>query len=205
MGVNYIHMSFNTEEITRLIRHRRSIYPIQYSGEMVKKEVITEMLENATWAPTHKLSQPWRFVVFTGDGLRRLADFMSSLYKKVTEADGTFEEKKFKMLSTKPLMASHIIALGMVRDGKERLPEIEEIEAVASAAQNMQLTAAAHGLGSYWGSGGITYFEEAKEFFGLGPKDKLLGFMYVGTPKEGRWPRSKRKPLEEKVVWVEDL
>lgn len=204
MSANDTDMSFNTEEITRLIRHRRSIYPVQYSGEIVKKEIIDEMLENATWAPTHKLTQPWRFVVFTGDGLKKLAEFMSALYKKTTEANGSFEEKKFKMLSTKPLMVSHIIAMGMVRDEKERLPEIEEIEAVASAAQNIQLTAAAHGVGTYWGSGGITYFEEAKEFFGLRPQDKLLGFMYVGMPKEGRWPRSKRKPVEEKVEWIID-
>ena len=107
------------------------------------------------------------------------------------------------MLNTKPLMASHVIAIGMKRDEKERLPVVEEIEAVASAAQNMQLTAAAHGVGTYWGSGGVTYFEEAKEFFGLGPKDKLLGFLYVGMPKEGRWPRSKRKAIEDKVQWVE--
>jgi nitroreductase len=198
-------MEFNTNEVTRLIRHRRSLYPVQYSGESVRREVIQEMLENATWAPTHKLTQPWHFVVFTGDGLKKLADFMSDLYKNVTTANGTFEEKKFKTLSNKPLMASHIIALGMKRDEKERLPEIEEIEAVASAAQNMQLTATAHGVGCYWGSGGITYFEEAKPFFNLGPKDKLLGFLYVGIPKEGRWPRSKRKPVEEKVIWVDSL
>jgi len=197
-------MNFNTEEITKLIRHRRSIYPVQYSGDIVPRAVIEEMLENATWAPTHKLTQPWRFVVFTGDGLQKLATFMSSFYKEVTQADGTFEEKKFNTLASKPLMASHVIAIGMVRDEKERLPEIEEIEAVAGAVQNMQLTAAAHGVGCYWGSGGITYFEEAKSFFGLGQKDKLLGFMYVGMPKEGRWPRSKRKPLEEKVEWVID-
>jgi len=65
----------------------------------------------------------------------------------------------------------------------------------------MQLTASAYGIGCYWGSGGITYFEEAKEFFGLGEKDRLLGFLYMGIPKS-RWPGSKRKPLTEKVVWV---
>jgi nitroreductase len=198
-------MEFNSDEITRLIRHRRSVYPVQYSGETVSREIIQEMLENATWAPTHKLTQPWRFIVFTGKGLNKLADFMSALYEKVSTANGKYEEKKFKMLSTKPLLASHIIALGMKRDEKERVPVIEEIEAVASAAQNMQLTAAAHGVGCYWGSGGITYFEEAKPFFGLESKDKLLGFLYIGWPKEGRWPRSKRKPVEEKVTWVDTL
>jgi nitroreductase len=194
--------TFNTAEISKLIRHRRSVYPVQYSGETIKKEIILEMLENANWAPTHKLSEPWRFSVFTGDGLKKLGDFMSALYKKVTTANGTFDEKKYGKLQSKPLLASHVIAVGMMRDEKERIPEIEEIEAVACAVQNICLTAAAHGLGCYWGSGGVTYFEEAKPFFELGPKDRLLGFIYMGIPK-GRWPRSKRKPVEEKVRWVE--
>lgn len=196
-------MNNDIETLNRLIRHRRSIYPAQYSGEPVKREVIDEMLGNAIWAPTHKLTEPWRFVVFTGEGLKKLAFFMSDLYRRVSESRGNFEQKNYDNLAQKPLLASHVIAIGMARDEKERLPEVEEIEAVACAVQNMYLTAAAHGVGCYWGSGGITYFEEAKEFFGLGPKDHLLGFLYVGMPKEGRWPGSRRKPLEEKVRWVE--
>ena len=193
---------FNTSEISRLIRERRSIYPAQYSDEIIPKEIIDEILENANWAPTHKLSEPWRFTVFTGDGLKKLADFMSELYKTVATKKGTFEEKNYETLQSKPLLASHIIAIGMKRDEKERLPEIEEIEAVACAVQNMYLTASAHGVGCYWGSGGVTYFEDAKAFFGLEPKDKLLGFLYLGMPK-GKWPGSKRKPIQDKVTWVE--
>ena len=190
--------------LTRLIRHRRSIYPPQYSGQPVPAEVVREMLENATWAPTHKLTEPWRFVVFTGGGLQRLASFMSELYREVSTRRGTFDQKNFDGLASKPLMASHVIAIGMARDEKERLPEVEEIEAVACAVQNMSLTAAAYGVGCYWGSGGITYFEEAVEFFGLGARDRLLGFLYLGMPKEGKLPHSRRKPLEEKVRWVEN-
>ncbi len=193
--------TFNTQEITKLIRYRRSLYPAQYSDEVIKKEIIDEILENAIWAPTHKMTEPWHFTVFSGAGLKRLADFMASVYKQVTTANGTFNEGDHEKLATKPLLASHIIAIGMKRDPKERLPEIEEIEAVACAIQNMQLTASAHGIGCYWGSSGITYFEEAKEFFGLGEKDRLLGFLYMGIPKS-KWPGSKRKPLSEKVVWV---
>ncbi|NJN25227.1 MAG: nitroreductase [Cyclobacteriaceae bacterium] len=193
---------FNTSEITRLIRSRRSIYPAQYSGEVIPQEIIEEILENANWAPTHKLTEPWRFTVFSGNGLKQLANSMAELYQKVTTARGTFEEKDFEKLQTKPLLASHIIAIAMKRDEKERLPEIEEIEAVACAVQNIYLTASAFGIGCYWGTGGITYFQESKELFGLDPKDKLLGFMFMGYPK-GKWPNSKRKPIEDKVTWVE--
>ena len=158
--------NFKPEEISRLIKHRRSIFPPQYSDDSIKKEVIQQIVENANWAPTHKLSEPWRFTIFSGNGLKKLADFMAALYKKVSLEQNSFNEDKYQKLKTKPLRASHIISIGMKRDEKERMPEIEEVEAVACAVQNMCLTATAHGVGSYWGSGGITYFEEAKSFFG---------------------------------------
>ena len=193
--------TFNPDEISRLIRHRRSIYPAQYSGEIIKKEIIDKILENANWAPTHKLTEPWRFSVFSGEGRKTLGDFMSDLYKEATTKKGFFNENKFEMLKNKPRLASHVISIGMKRDEQDRLPEIEEVEAVACAVQNMSLTAVAYGVGCYWGSSGITYFEDAKPFFGLSPKDKLLGFMFLGYPKSD-WPEGKRKPIGDKVTWV---
>jgi nitroreductase len=191
-----------TNDISRLIRERRSVFPAQYSGENIKREIIEEILENANWAPTHKFSEPWRFTVFTGEGLAQLASFMSELYKKVTTEQGAFNQSKYEKLKAKPLLASHIISIGMKRDKLERLPEVEEIEAVACAVQNMYLTATALGVGCYWGSGGITYFEEAKAFFDLGEKDRLLGFMYFGIPKSDL-QAGKRSPISQKVRWVE--
>ena len=191
-----------TNDISRLIRERRSVFPAQYSGENIKREIIEEILENANWAPTHKFSEPWRFTVFTGEGLAQLASFMSELYKKVTTEQGAFNQSKYEKLKAKPLLASHIISIGMKRDKLERLPEVEEIEAVACAVQNMYLTATALGVGCYWGSGGITYFEEAKPFFDLGEKDRLLGFMYFGIPKSDL-QAGKRSPISQKVRWVE--
>jgi nitroreductase len=192
------------ELASELIRKRRSIYPSIYSGEKVDDKIIQEMLENANWAPTHALTEPWRFVVFSGAGLQKLADFQSGLYEKVSSERGDFDEKKYQKLKDKPLLCSHIIAIGMRRDPKKKVPEIEEVEATACAVQNMYLTAAAHGVGCYWGSGGITYMEEAKAFFGLGEEDKLLGFLHLGMPKGGKWPQGRRGPLSEKVSWISE-
>ncbi len=193
-------MNFNPDEINRLIHHRRSILPNLYTEEKVSDEIIIQMLENANMAPTHKMTAPWRFVIFTGNGLDILGDFQAKLYQKVSSETGDFKEEKYEDLRNKPGKASHVIAIGMKRDEKERLPEIEEIEAVACAVQNMYLTAAAYGIACYWGSGGITYIDEAKPFFGLGEKDKLLGFFYVGMPK--KWPKGKRKPIHDKIQWI---
>jgi len=100
--------TFNTQEITKLIRYRRSLYPAQYSEEVIKNEIVEEILENAIWAPTHKMTEPWHFTVFTGAGLKKLADFMASTYKQVTTANGTFNEGDHDKLATKPLLASAI-------------------------------------------------------------------------------------------------
>jgi nitroreductase len=190
-----------TDDVNILIRERRSVFPRDYSGEKVDDKIIDQMLENANWAPNHKMTEPWRFVVFTGAGLQKLATFQAECYKKVTEGKGTFNLDKYEGLLVTPLKSSHIIAVGVKRDEAKRLPEIEEVGAVFCAVENMYLTAAVYGVGCYLSSGGITYFEEAKEFFGLGPEDKLLGFFHVGTLK-GPIPAGRRKTVSEKVTWV---
>ncbi|MEM9671526.1 MAG: nitroreductase [Bacteroidota bacterium] len=195
-------MSITPKQASELIQNRRSLYPAVFNDETVDDAIVEAMLENANWAPTHRLTEPWRFVVFSGEGLQKLANFQADLYRKVTEADGSFDQKKYDKLQKKPLLCSHIIAIGMKRDPKERVPEIEEIMATACAVQNMYLTASAYGIGGYWGTGGVTYYEEAKSFFGLAPEDKILGFFYLGVPKISKWPEGRRNPISEKVSWV---
>jgi nitroreductase len=193
-------MKFDAAIIDQLIKSRRSVFPKDYTGERVDDAIVHQMLENANWAPTHKLTEPWRFVVFTGEGLKKLATFQSDCYKQVTTADGTFREDRYRNLLSKPMESSHIIAVGMKRDEKKGVPEWEELGAVFCAVENMYLTATAYGIGCYLSTGGVTNFEEAKDFFGLGKDDKLLGFLNIGMPKD-TLPEGRRKSIEEKVQW----
>jgi nitroreductase len=191
----------NAEEFNELVLQRRSVFPQDYTGEKVSDEIVRQILENARWAPSHKLTQPWRFIVFTEGGIKALAKFQSDLYKKVTEPNGTFKEPTYQKLLSKPLLSSHIIAILMMRDEKKSVPEVEEVGAVFCAIQNMYLTASAYGIGAYLSTGGVTYFEEAKEFFGLQADDRLIGFFHLGMPTK-TYPSSRRKPLEDVSHWV---
>lgn len=188
-------------QVNELIRSRRSVFQQQYSGEKVDDAIVKQMLENANWAPTHKLTEPWRFLVFTGNGIKKLAEEQAAFYKKATQADGTFKEDRYQNLLTKPMLSSHIIAIAMKRDEKKSVPEVEELGAVFCAIQNMYLTGTAYGVACYLSTGGVTYFKEANELFGLGKEDRLLGFFHIGMPKDSL-PEGKRKPIEEKVQWI---
>lgn len=190
----------NPDLFNELARNRRSTFPDQFEpGKKVDDKIINEILTNAIWAPNHGQMEPWQFTVFAGEGLKTLADFQSELYKQ--EAGTNFKEITYKKLQANPLKASHVIAIGMKRTTTKNIPEIEDIAAVACAVQNIYLSVTAYGLGGYWTTGGVTYRENAKSFFGLEEQDKLMGFFYIGhvaIPSAG----ATRLPLEEKSKWI---
>lgn len=193
-------MIFDTVQLNELIKSRRSTFPKQYAaGQLVPDNIIEQMLENANWAPSHKLTEPWRFTVFTGEGLRTFAQLQAMVYKHAT--GDFFDQGKYQKLLDNPQMASHIISIGMKRHAEKNIPEIEEIASVACAVQNMYLTAAAFNIGCYWTTGGVTYNEKAKTIFGLSSEDKLMGFFYIGVIDVPS-PPGKRQPIEEKVNWI---
>ena len=193
----------NAETVNSLIRNRRSVFPKDYTGQRVDDSIIRQMLENANWAPTHKFTEPWRFIVFTGDGLKKLGAIQSDLYAKKTKAEGTFDETKYNNLLNKPPESSHIILVYMKRDEKKSVPEMEELGSTFMAVQNMHLTAVALGVGAYLSTGGPTFYKDANEAFGLGAEDRIIGFFHVGMPKHTE-QKSRRNPVEEKVQWVRE-
>jgi nitroreductase len=93
-----------------------------------------------------------------------------------------------------------VIAICLKRDNNSRIPEIEEICAVAAAVQNLALTLHSYGYGGYWTTGGVTYYESAKPFFHLDTNDKLMGFYLCGFP--AAMPAAPpRKSIDEKTTW----
>jgi nitroreductase len=195
-------MKYSLSELNEVIRNRRSIFPKSFSGRKVHKEQIQVMLENARWAPSHKLTQPWIFKVFMGDGLERFAQDHADMYKKVVGDE--FMAVKYEKLRNNALKSSAVIAICMKRDETERIPVEEEISSVAMAVQNLHLTATAYGIGGYWGSGGMTYSEEMHDYLKLGPKDKCLGFFYLGYPSID-WPRKTlRNEVRLFTDWIEE-
>lgn len=187
-------------EVSDLLKSRRSIFPKTYNDRPVARAIIEEVLENANWAPTHKMTEPWRFKVFRGKALERLSTYLSSWYKENIPPE-QYSEKKFEKTRQNPLRSACVIAICMQRDPERRIPEWEEIAAVACAVQNMYLTCAAHDIGCYWSS--PRSILEADAFLELGAGEKCLGLFYMGNhdlpPLVG-----KRQPIQDKTVWWEE-
>lgn len=185
--------------LSKLIKNRKSVFPPLYIKKEIPNSIILEMLENANRAPTHKLTEPWRFKVLKGDAKTRLGQFLASKYKERFVGE-KFSERKYQKLQENPKLSDTIIAIVMQRDPQERLPEWEEIAAVSMAVQNMWLTAANYDIGAYWSSPSLIKFMD--DFFDLKEGEKCLGFFYMGY-YEAEIPLSKRTPVGDKVEWID--
>ncbi|SEI56413.1 Nitroreductase [Dyadobacter koreensis] len=190
-------MSNTIKSINEVIRTRRSIFPPSYIQQEIPREVLESVLENANYAPTHKLTEPWRFTVFTGDGLVKLADYMGEAYRASTTAE-TFSEAKYEGTRSKSLKSAAVIAI-VVELHPEKIPEWEEIAAVACAVQNMWLTATANNIGAYWSSPSVT--ESLRQFLDLKENQKCVGFFYMGYHNLGE-VAARRTPIADKITWV---
>lgn len=184
--------------ISKTIRERRSIFPASYSNEEIPDHFIREVLENANWAPNHKLTEPWRFKIFKGKGLQKLSTYLETWYKENTP-ESSFSQVKMQKMASNPLRSSCVIAICMQRNAASGLPEWEELAAVACAVQNMWLTCTELKIGSYWSSPRAII--EADEFLKLTENEKCIGLFYMGfhheTPMAGV-----RKSIDDKVEWI---
>jgi nitroreductase len=193
-------MRYNLSEITEIIRNRRTIYPEQFSDRKVHKEQIELILQNAQWAPTHGNTQPWRFHVFMEQSKERLSQFLGTTYLALTPKELQNDAKLAKLMR-RPILSSAVIAVSMARQKEKKILEIEEVEAVACAIQNMHLTCTAYDLGLFWSTPKLIYSKEMNDFLGLSEDDKCLGLIYLGYPNI-EWPESHRIPLEYHTQWL---
>ena len=185
------------EIVLENILHRRNTKPDKFTGEVIPDEIVHEMLSAAHWAPTHGNTEPWQFNVFTGEGKEVLASFLSEW---MTE-EGANEIKQNKVLS-RIQKSSHIISIGMKRGSNPKIPEIEELLSTAMAVQNMWLIAGAHDIGAYWSSGEKAFTDRMRDFIGLEPGDRSLGFLYLGSLDDRPLTGHRLTTPEDHVNWI---
>lgn len=187
-----------------IYRTRRSIKPLAMDpSREVSCELVMALLEDAHWAPTHGLTQPWRFQVFATPAARaRLADGLQSTYDATTPAAKRDEQKRAK-LAAAPRHAPLVIAVAARVEPGGKIPEWEEVAAVSCAVQNLMLSAHERGLGSYWSTPPAACCAGFAEWLGLdAATHRMLGLVYLGWPAVGQAaPQSVRTPLAERVVW----
>jgi nitroreductase len=205
-------LAFETIQFTRLappeeqatallaaIRERRSIGKV--GPERPPRELIERLLEAATWAPNHRLTEPWRFIVIAGEARHALGTVMARAHVADITGDDADLAAEFARIAAKPLRAPVIIAAGVEPATGPKIVEAEEVAAGAAAVQNLLLAAHALGLGAIWRTGPAAYDADVRAWLGLSARAHLLGFVYLGYPAMDP-PRRERTPAALHTLWL---
>lgn len=157
------------------------------------------LLKAALRAPDHGVVRPWRFVVVEGQDRQRLGEvFVRAQLLDDPDSDQAALDK----VAGNPLRAPTILVVVAETDPVSRVPVIDQIMAVAAAAQNIMVAAHALDLGAMWRTGRMAEHPLVKQQLGFADKDEIVGYLYLGTPAPGT---RKALPEESPAQYVRSL
>jgi len=159
-----------TMSVDEALRERRSIRT--YLDREVSEDLIRQIIEAATFAPSAKNGQQWRFTVLTGESkLEFTALYRNELDKLDYDVGSSYGS--CQMMEKVPVVI-------IVWNTNER-GWISEVHSVAAAIQNLLLKAHSLDLGTCW-IGDVLYTYEAIVKHFKKPW-KLLAAITVGWPR----------------------
>ena len=184
-------------ELFDAIHNRQSQGKVKQDA--LPRETIEKLLSAAVQAPNHYKVRPWRFIVLTGEGRKKLGDVMVA-----SQADRfpDLPQEAYNKTRAMPLRAPVLIAVGVDKPSEAKVIEVENISAASAACMNILLAAHALGLGAIWRTGEWARDPKVKEFFGFSADQHIVGFIYVGHP-EFKGEPYQRPSFEDRTVWME--
>ena len=165
----------NKNPVVEAIRARRSVR--QFTREAVSDEVVNEVLESGSWAPSGKNNQPWKFAVIRD---RVLKESLASLTHSGT------------------IIREAAVCIAIFLDHSRVYDRTKDVQAVGACIQNMLLTIHSLGLGGVWLGEILKNKEKVRELLNGGEGLELMAVVALGHPAK-RIAVGERDPLERNV------
>ena len=161
-------------------------------------EILT-LLETAMRAPDHGALRPWRFLVIRDGRRHDLGDiFAAALAKREPDCSPDEIEKARGKATRAPLV---LAVWAEIVENIPKVPPIEQVVATAAAVQNLLNALHARGYNAIQVTGAPCYDENVKAPLGLAPKDALVGFIHIGTAREGSPVKNRPDAAEFLQIW----
>ncbi len=198
-GVSTIIRPPMNDVVASCIRTRRTVK--DYTGEAVPRALLERWLDLACWAPTHRLTQPWRFAVLEQPAIERLAQFLRTEPVIAAVPDPAKGAAKLaKLLDRLPTLGA-MINVTWVRDAVPGI-DLEEHAAASAAVQNLLLAAHADGWAGFWSTTAALGHEKTLTWCGLDPRTQgFIGSVWIGRASHDT-PPPPRVALPQRVTWL---
>ncbi|RKD22932.1 nitroreductase [Ammoniphilus oxalaticus] len=175
--------------ISTVITERRSIK--RFKADPISEDTILNLLNTAAWAPNHGLREPWRFILFMGEGREKLA-------RTLIDNPIKGPKKKSPEAIRENILRIPIHLLIVMQEDPRQKEWEEDFAAVSAFIQNLQLAAWEQKIGSIWKTGPYIYSPYVREQFGIKPGEKFVAHLQMGYPEALPEARP-RTPIENKI------
>lgn len=178
---------------------RRSVPARQLTAPGPDAATLERMLRAAVRVPDHGKRTPWRFLRIAGDARQALGE---SLVARALERDpaagAAMIDKDRQRFAHAPLVIAVIARLGP----DEKIPESERFSSASCVCFALLQAAQACGFGAQWLTGWPAYDEAILRLLGLGPDERIAGFIHIGTPKMEAPERERPDPDALLTDWT---
>jgi nitroreductase len=165
-----------------LLSTRRSVKPDRLVAPGPTAAELDTMLTIAARVPDHKKLVPWRFIVLEGEARARLGEVIAQACVEAEKEPPS--QVRLDMERGRLMRAPLVIAVVSRVVAHRSAPEWEQILSAGAPCFNLCLAANAMGYGTSWITEWIAYNARVRAALGLAESERIVGFVYVGTPAE---------------------
>lgn len=192
-----VNPAVRNETVMEFLLTRRSRPARTLRAPAPDRAALMPLLTAAVRVPDHGKLEPWRFVVLERAALDRVA----ALAAAHATATGMAEDSAAKGISQ---FSESPLAVAVIRVPRptEKVPEIEQVLSSGAVCLSLLNAALASGWGACWLTGWPAHDHAfATAALGLGPSEKVAGFVHIGT--EGAVPPERPRPdVAALVTWA---
>ncbi len=165
-------------EIIDFLLTRRSVTARNLTEPGPSAEQLDMILRAAHRVPDHGKLGPWRFIILKGNARAAFGEILGAAYKK--ENPDAFDEL-IEVEKERFQRAPVIVAVTSRITPEHKIPEWEQTLSSGAACMNMLNAAHALGLAAQWITEWPAYNDDVAKALGVGEKERIAGFIYIGT------------------------
>jgi nitroreductase len=159
------------------LARRRSAAALSLGEPAPSEAQLAELLTLAARVPDHGKLSPWRFVVLRGADKTAFVAGLEAI--AAARQDGAKVLAKLAKIRQPPLTVAVVSRLSA-----GDIPEWEQRLSAGAVCAMLIIAAQAMGYGANWITDWYAYDADAQALLGLGPDERIAGFVHLGTSAE---------------------
>jgi nitroreductase len=167
-----------TVSVYEALYRRRQVE--SFRNQPVPYPALERVLATAVWAPNHRMTEPWRFVVMEQDSPLRRSMGNLAFDQTLKELGDEAKAENYRKRILSPPVVIYVFSV----PGPNDFVTKENYASVCCAIQNMSLAAVAEGFGISWETGRVSRLPGLHDVLGVDTSWSVVSMLSLGYPED---------------------